>query len=114
MRGQHLFDGLLGRLHHLAQLVQRGGGEHGANEETVGDENAVDLAQCAQDIVRPVQVERGKDDVGAVVLEREEFLVDLHICGFNYGSVFIKALLLELDWLYLDRASCSMLTSHEG
>ena len=80
-----------------SQLVQRGGGEHGANEETVGDENAVDLAQRAQDVVRPVQVERGKDDVGAVVLEREEFLVDLHICGFNYGSVFIKALLLELD-----------------
>lgn len=47
MRREYLLHGLLRCFHHLAQLVEGGGREHRADEEAVGNENAVDLAQCA-------------------------------------------------------------------
>ena len=59
-------------LQNRAQLLQRVAGEHGAGEETVGNEDAIHLAKRLLDVVRPVEKKGRHHQVGHLVRVKEE------------------------------------------
>lgn len=72
MRRQNAIPTHLRLLQNRAQLLQRVAGEHGAGEETVGNEDAIHLAKRLLDVVRPVEKEGRHHQVGHLVRVKEE------------------------------------------
>ena len=89
VRRHHVFRPHFRGFHHITKLVKRLRGEHDAGEVAVGNEHAIDFAEAAQNVVRPVEIQGRKDDVDGVVSKWKELLVYL-----NVGRLERVALLL--------------------
>ena len=74
-RAQAALDLAFGRGQGLAQLPQRGAAQHGAQQQAVGPQDALDLHQGAGQVVDPMEVHGAHDQVEALGREGQEFLV---------------------------------------
>lgn len=83
VRRHHVFGPHFRGFQHIPKLLKRLRGEHDAGEVSVGDEHAVDLAEAAQNVVRPVEIQGRKDDVDGVVSKWKELLVYLNVGGLE-------------------------------
>lgn len=96
MRRHHVFRPHLRGFHHIAKLVKRLRGEHDAGEVSVGNEHAVDFAEAAQNVVRPVEIQGGKDNVDGVVSKGKELLIYLNVGGLERIVVVVVVVVLLL------------------